>query len=1136
MKTFYLSIFLLLTMSLSAQDTTIVQTLTFDSTGRDYVFNFPTNTGKTYEKVLMEYRMRCKGGLVSTQSNRNLGCGEWDYSCNTYITDSTAIDSSKATHPSHLITGFSGSNTYNYTNQPTYTYFRSTQKKVTYTATTSETVATINTGSNSSGYPFDNSTGQAKVQYLVTAAELTSGGIITGNITGLRLDLNSLGDQLKNLRIKIKATSSTQLDPAKPEVQNFTTVYYLNTTLTSTGSNQFNFSNPFNWNGTSNIIVEFSFDQSQGNSSNVKSSTNNNYGLATKSADYSIEFSGSESVKVDNAFPSISNEITISFWQFGNADIMPKNSSLFEGVDNNNKRQALAHLPWGNSRVYWDCGNDGSGYDRIDKAANPSNFEGQWNHWAFTKNATTGSMKIYLNGTLWHSGTGKTKSIDLKSLSIGRALTFNNGYYGKIDEFQVWNKELSGTQIADYMYKKVTSSHPNFSNLMLYYQFNTGSGNSVTDATGQHAGTLLNNPLWRAKKGKDLFLEFSTVNERPNMEILQGVYTTSVVDFVVLDSTINAPNTIRKYSVSNNDLSLDNTYTKYEAGYMPVYDENGTKVDSVLVTTDGTINITTLDYYKKEPSKFEIMSFVTPYGIGLNLGPKGKVWTFDVTDFTPILKGKKRLTMERGGQYQEEMDIRFLFISGTPPRNVLDIKQIWKAESRGYQDIMSNKYFEPKNVPLSSSASMFKIRTVITGHGQQGEFISRTHYLNVNGGPKELSWNVWTECADNPIFPQGGTWIYDRAGWCPGAPSDLKELDITKLVTPGQSVEIDYGVVTASGHSNYIVNNQLVSYGAANFTLDARVEEIKRPSQKIEYDRVNPICHDPIIRIRNTGSTKLTSLKITYYVEGRTPSVYNWSGDLEFMEAEEVTLPVTDPNFWVGGGKSIFHVKVSEPNGGNDEYAQNDSMSSTFVLPDVYKPNFIISLRTNNLASQNSYRIRGMDGNIVYFKGNLTNNTTYNDTIKLPEGCYTFELDDTGNDGLSFWANSAQGSGFLRFNSHSPFAILKNFIPDFGKSIVYSFSIGKITNVEEVELNPTFEIYPNPSNGLVYVDLSRETYSNNAQIIINDMMGRVVKILSMNDFKSGTLSFDLSNESNGVYFLSIISDEKKQTKKFILNK
>ena len=56
------------------------------------------------------------------------------------------------------------------------------------------------------------------------------------------------------------------------------------------------------------------------------------------------------------------------------------------------------------------------------------------------------------------------------------------------------------------------------------------------------------------------------------------------------------------------------------------------------------------------------MSFVTPYGINLNLGIDGKTWTFDMTDFTPVFNGQKQITVERGGQWQEDMDIRFLFL------------------------------------------------------------------------------------------------------------------------------------------------------------------------------------------------------------------------------------------------------------------------------------------------------------------------------------------------------------------------------------------------------------------------------------------------------------------------------------------
>ena len=65
-----------------AQDTVTIKTLNYGSLTRDTVVSFPDGTD-SYEKILMLYSMRCKNALVSDGSNRNKGCGEWDYSCNT---------------------------------------------------------------------------------------------------------------------------------------------------------------------------------------------------------------------------------------------------------------------------------------------------------------------------------------------------------------------------------------------------------------------------------------------------------------------------------------------------------------------------------------------------------------------------------------------------------------------------------------------------------------------------------------------------------------------------------------------------------------------------------------------------------------------------------------------------------------------------------------------------------------------------------------------------------------------------------------------------------------------------------------------------------------------------------------------
>jgi hypothetical protein len=158
---------------------------------------------------------------------------------------------------------------------------------------------------------------------------------------------------------------------------------------------------------------------------------------------------------VVNLFSTLSDKITISFWAYGD-DSLPRNSTVFGGKNAAGNRVLNAHLPWSNGRVYWDAGNSGSAYDRIDKAATTSAIRGQWNHWAFTKDATAGVMKIYLNGQLWQitapSGTSSaalnkpaTQSSTYSVAEASRAVDGNtdgNYWNGSVthtnSEYQPW--------------------------------------------------------------------------------------------------------------------------------------------------------------------------------------------------------------------------------------------------------------------------------------------------------------------------------------------------------------------------------------------------------------------------------------------------------------------------------------------------------------------------------------------------------------------------------------------------------------------------------------------------------------------------------------------------------------------------
>ena len=71
--------FLLLGQFAFSQDTTYVQTLTFDSINtRTGVWNFPNHETPS-RKILMSYTLKCDAQTTTD----NLPCGEWDYSTTT---------------------------------------------------------------------------------------------------------------------------------------------------------------------------------------------------------------------------------------------------------------------------------------------------------------------------------------------------------------------------------------------------------------------------------------------------------------------------------------------------------------------------------------------------------------------------------------------------------------------------------------------------------------------------------------------------------------------------------------------------------------------------------------------------------------------------------------------------------------------------------------------------------------------------------------------------------------------------------------------------------------------------------------------------------------------------------------------
>lgn len=449
---------------------------------------------------------------------------------------------------------------------------------------------------------------------------------------------------------------------------------------------------------------------------------------------------------------------------------------------------------------------------------------------------------------------------------------------------------------------------------------------------------------------------------------------------------------------------------------------------------------------------FELENYVTPYGMGIDLnGECGWTYIYDVTDYAPLLKGKVDIS---SGNQQELLDMKFIFIEGTPPRDVVSVENVYDWGSYKYEHIATDSLLKPQEIVLDKNASAYKLLARISGHGHQGprnccEWDRKTHTYSVNGYVLDR-WLIWKNCGDNPIYPQGGTWQFDRAGWCPGTPVDTYELEISDFFQPGDTLMLDYEIemYRDNGEKDGMFRqcHQLISYGKPNFETNAEIYDIITPSDKDGYSRKNPIIKDPEIIIRNSGSHTLKSLIINYGLKGGRPYSYIWNGNLEFTEQEHVILPNID---WKDFSNTTFQVIISDPNGTIDEYPYNNKMTSTIVVPDLLPSKFTIHIEVQGLgrAKENAFYLINSVGTVILKKESFEDNEVYKKLVNLEPGLYELKIIDRREDGMirQWWYGSSKPelvgkNGKIELLDIDG-KLLKKLKYDFAESEIYRFRI-----------------------------------------------------------------------------------------------
>ena len=171
---------------------------------------------------------------------------------------------------------------------------------------------------------------------------------------------------------------------------------------------------------------------------------------------------------------------------------------------------------------------------------------------------------------------------------------------------------------------------------------------------------------------------------------------------------------------------------------------------------------------------------------------------------------------------------------------------------------------------------------------------------------------------------------------------------------------------------------------------------------------------DISITFRNYGNQALTSLDLTYDINGSTYPAINWTGNL--ASGAQETLTLNSVTFTPQANNTVTWL-ATNPNGQVDQNTTNNSNTSTFkhlnlsgdVIPGITAGTIDVSIFTDGYGNETTWEIVDESGTVYGSGGPYSNNTQYNETayVAIFPSCFELKIYDSYGDGMC----CAQGVG-----------------------------------------------------------------------------------------------------------------------------
>jgi|GEM_PF-1826443 len=306
---------------------------------------------------------------------------------------------------------------------------------------------------------------------------------------------------------------------------------------------------------------------------------------------------------------------------------------------------------------------------------------------------------------------------------------------------------------------------------------------------------------------------------------------TFILAILLLSSSLIFAQNEQSFTITPHNKTHLATKTQYvKRAYFATQDKNisSVKLDFHLTCPDKgcsdwdySINILLRQIHGTDTTDYQLGRMITPYSGEYNQGENAKTWdhawNWDITEYLPLLKDSVDIVLSYEG-YQDgfEATTNFVFSSDKDIKapKFLGVQNVYFGYfPYGKEEDPIENYLKEKTITVPKKAKTVLARLTISGHGGDtlnaaAEFLQKSYHL-YSGNHLVANQSVWKDdCGCNPLSPQGGTWIYNRAGWCPGEKVNEYWYDMTPYVKDGKlpmKITFDYYNGYASGDAGYQV-------------------------------------------------------------------------------------------------------------------------------------------------------------------------------------------------------------------------------------------------------------------------------------------------------------------------------------------